>query len=176
VLQVEQHALTLRWGPTFGAQQDLYPGPLPAAAGLGASRVCGRQTREQNQGQELATTHETHDSRSPRRTRLSMGTSRTKDSVYTELMSSISETTAAGPVNYESAPLVELEIDDTQYRVDAGKQGTALCISTRKAGSWDWSFGGEARWDVRSLRSKAFERAVLGPLSAALAEALSDSD
>jgi hypothetical protein len=91
-------------------------------------------------------------------------------------MSSISEAVATSPVNYESPPLVELEIGDTEYRVDAGKQGTALCISTRKAGSWDWSFGGEARWDIRSLRSKAFERAVLEPLSAALAAALSDAD
>jgi len=91
-------------------------------------------------------------------------------------MSSISETVASSPVNYESPPLVELEIGDTEYRVDGGKQGTALCISTRKAGSWDWSFGGEARWDIRSLRSKSFERAVLEPLSAALATALADAD
>lgn len=91
-------------------------------------------------------------------------------------MSSTHESVSASPVNYESPPLVELEIDDTEYRVDAGKQGTALCISLRKAGTWDWSFGGEARWDVRSLRSKAFERAVLGPLSVALAAALSDAD
>jgi hypothetical protein len=71
---------------------------------------------------------------------------------------------------------VEVEIGDTEYRVDAGKQGTALCISTRAAGSWDWSFGGEARWDIRTLRSKAFARSVLEPLSAALAAALADAD
>ena len=91
-------------------------------------------------------------------------------------MSSTSEAVAAPPVNYDSPPLVELEIGDTEYRVDAGKQGTALCISTRNAGSWDWSFGGEARWDIRSLRSKAFPRAVLEPLSKALAAALADAD
>jgi hypothetical protein len=91
-------------------------------------------------------------------------------------MSSTSEAVSGGPVNYESAPLLEVEIGDTEYRVDAGKQGTALCISTRQAGSWDWSFGGEARWDVRSLRCKAFPRSVLEPLSRALANALSDAD
>jgi hypothetical protein len=71
--------------------------------------------------------------------------------------------------------LVEVEIGDTDYRVDAGKQGTALCISLRKAGTWDWSFGGEAKWDARSLRSKAFPRSVLEPLSAALVNALQDA-
>lgn len=96
--------------------------------------------------------------------------------MYTELMNSIQDAVSSGPVNYESPPLVEAEIGDTEYRVDAGKQGTALCISTREAGSWDWTFAGEARWDARSLRCKAFPRSVLEPLSAALASALSDSD
>jgi hypothetical protein len=75
-------------------------------------------------------------------------------------------------VNYESAALVEVEIEGTDYRLDAGKQGTALCISTRVSGSWDWSFGGEARWDVGSLRCKAFERRTLDQLSLAFKAAL----
>jgi hypothetical protein len=91
-------------------------------------------------------------------------------------MSSIPEAASAQPVNYDSAPLVELQIDEADYRVDAGKQGTALCISTRKAGTWDWSFVGEARWDLSSLRSKSLERVVLEPLSKALASALANSD
>lgn len=95
--------------------------------------------------------------------------------VYTERMNSTPQAAPASPVNYDSAPLVELEIGDTDYRVDAGKQGTALCISLRKAGTWDWGFGGEARWDARSLRSKAFPRSVLEPLSAALVNALQDA-
>src|SRR5438045_8780372 len=73
---------------------------------------------------------------------------------HTEHMSS----TATEAVNYDSAPLVEVEIEGTDYRLDAGKQGTALCISTRTSGSWDWSFGGEARWDVGSLRCNTFGR------------------
>ena len=78
----------------------------------------------------------------------------------------------ADSVNYDSAPLVELEIEGVDYRLDAGKQGTALCISTRSSGSWDWSFGGEARWDVGSLRCKAFERRTLDQLSRAFKAAL----
>ncbi len=58
---------------------------------------------------------------------------------------------ATEAINYDSPPLVEVEIEGTDFRLDAGKQGTALCISTRPSGSWDWSFGGEARWDVGSL-------------------------
>jgi len=85
-------------------------------------------------------------------------------------------TPSAEAVNYESAPLVEVEIEGTDYRLDAGKQGTALCISTRVSGSWDWSFGGEARWDVGSLRSKAFERRTLDQLSRAFKAALENAD
>ena len=79
-------------------------------------------------------------------------------------------------VNYDSPPLVEVEIEGVDYRLDAGKQGTALCISTRPAGSWDWSFGGEARWDVGSLRCKAFERRTLDQLSGAFKQALENAD
>jgi hypothetical protein len=82
----------------------------------------------------------------------------------------------AASVNYDSPPLVEVEIEGTDYRLDAGKQGTALCISTRVSGSWDWSFGGEARWDVGSLRCKAFERRTLDQLSRAFKTALENGD
>jgi len=77
-------------------------------------------------------------------------------------------------VNYESPALVEHEIEGVDYRIDSGKQGTALCISTRPSGTWDWSFVGEAKWDVGSLRSKAFERRILQDLSQAFAKALED--
>ena len=78
-------------------------------------------------------------------------------------------------VNYDSPPLVEVEIDGVDYRLDGGKQGTALCISTRTAGTWDWTFGGEARWDG-DLRSKAFERKALGELAKAFKQALADME
>ena len=82
----------------------------------------------------------------------------------------------APPVNYESPAIIETTIEGTDYRMDSGKQGTSLCISTRPSGTWDWSFGGEARWDVNYLRSKAFDRRTLEQLSKAFAAALENMD
>lgn len=79
------------------------------------------------------------------------------------------------PVNYEEAALLELELDGTDYRLDVGRAGTALCISTRPNGSWSWVFRGEARWQANVLRCKAFDRNVLTKLARALAEAAADS-
>jgi hypothetical protein len=79
------------------------------------------------------------------------------------------------PVNYEEAAVLELEIEGTDYRLDVGRAGTALCISTRPSGSWDWVFRGEAKWQNGVLRCKAFDRGVLSQLSTALAEAASSS-
>lgn len=87
-----------------------------------------------------------------------------------------SSTASAKPsVNYDSTALAELEIEDVEFRIDAGKQGTALCISQRRSGSWDWSYVGEAKWDGSSLRCKVLERHVLGPLAQALTQALADA-
>jgi len=73
-------------------------------------------------------------------------------------------------VNYDEEALVQLVIDDLEYRVDAGKQGTALCVSTREPGSWDWSFFDEVRFDGRDVRSKTLERSVRNTLALALRE------
>jgi len=81
---------------------------------------------------------------------------------------------APSSVNYDSTPICEVTIDDTDYRFDTGKQGTAVSISTRLNGSWDWTFRGEARWDGSALRTKSFERKVLLPLSAAFKQALAE--
>jgi hypothetical protein len=78
---------------------------------------------------------------------------------------------AESPVNYDEAALLELELDGTEYRLDVGRAGTALCISTRLSGSWSWVFRSEARWQAGTLRCKAFDRPVLSRLSTALAEA-----
>jgi hypothetical protein len=77
-------------------------------------------------------------------------------------------------VNYDSAPVAEASSDGTEYRIDAGKAGTAICVSTRAAGSWDWSFLCEARWDGSELRTKELERNVRLMLSAALTSASQD--
>jgi hypothetical protein len=77
---------------------------------------------------------------------------------------------AESPVAYDGPALVELSVGDHDYRIDVGKQGTALCISSRATGSWDWEFGGPARWENRRLRARGIEREVLDVLSRALAE------
>lgn len=77
-------------------------------------------------------------------------------------------------MSYDGPPIVEITLEATDFRIDAGKQGTALSISTRPSGSWDWSFGGEARWDGSQLRCRAFERALLLELSTAFKQALAD--
>ncbi len=73
-------------------------------------------------------------------------------------------------INYDDEGLLELELDDMQYRFDAGKQGTALCLSVRELGTYRWSSVGELKWDGRDLRSKAVDRKLLGRLSLALRE------
>jgi hypothetical protein len=81
-------------------------------------------------------------------------------------------TDADPAVNYESVALVEMAIEGTEYRLDAGKQGTALCVSTRPEGSHDWEFLSEARWDGRDLRTRSLDRSIAQQLSHALAQAI----
>ncbi|HYP89271.1 MAG TPA: hypothetical protein VEQ59_13985 [Polyangiaceae bacterium] len=83
--------------------------------------------------------------------------------------------TSTEGVNYDSPPVAETAIDGTEYRIDAGKAGTAICVSTRSAGSWDWSFLCEARWDGSELRSKVLDRPVRVQLSRALSSAMQDA-
>lgn len=82
---------------------------------------------------------------------------------------------SSGSVNYDSSPVAETAIEGTEYRIDSGKEGTAICVSTRPAGSWDWSFVCEARWDGSEVRSKVLERSVRTQLSRALSSAMQDS-
>ncbi len=84
----------------------------------------------------------------------------------------ISPDADSGSVNYEGAALIELEIEGVEYRLDAGKQGTALCVSTRPQGSHDWEFLSEARWDGRDLRTRALGHGIAKQLSHALARAI----
>lgn len=78
-------------------------------------------------------------------------------------------------VNYDSGPVAEAVIDGTEYRIDAGKQGTAICVSARPMGTWDWSFLCEARWDGSELRTKSLERAIRTQLSRALSAVVQDA-
>lgn len=90
-------------------------------------------------------------------------------------MNSTAPSYSESNVNYDSSALAEVEIEGEEYRIDAGKQGMALCISQRQSGSWDWSYVGEAKWDGSLLRCKLLERRVLGPLAQALTQALANA-
>lgn len=71
-------------------------------------------------------------------------------------------------INYDSDPVIEVELEGVDYRLDAGKQGTALCISSRPAGTWDWQFLAEAKWDNLNLRCKELPRPTREELGRAL--------
>lgn len=86
--------------------------------------------------------------------------------LYTEQMSG----TESPCVNYDSESIVEVTIDEIDYRVDSGKDGTALCVSCRPSGSWDWTFAGEAKWDLTMLRCKSLHRSICEQISGALRE------
>lgn len=79
------------------------------------------------------------------------------------------------PVNYDEEGLGEVELQGVIYRFDSGKQGTALCLSSRTEDNWRWRFLGEVRWDGRDLRSKALERKLLAELSLRLRELISSA-
>ena len=81
----------------------------------------------------------------------------------------------ASPVNYDDEGLGEVLIEDRIYRFDSGKQGSALCLSARQEGVWQWSYLGELRWDGRDLRSKQLDRRLLTQLSESLRQLASAS-
>ncbi len=82
---------------------------------------------------------------------------------------------AATSINHDEPPIVELEIDGVAYRIDTGF-GTALAISSRAGGTWDWAVLAEGRWDGVRLRAKPLERPVVAVLERALAQAMRDRD
>ena len=74
--------------------------------------------------------------------------------------------------NYDSDALLEHVLGDVDYRLDVGRQGTALALSSRPSGTWDWSYVGELKWDGRTLSGKAVPYATREALGAALRESL----
>ena len=61
-----------------------------------------------------------------------------------------------------------LDVDGIEYRIDTG-HGSAVAISQRQQGTWDWTPVTEGRWDGSRLHAKCLDHQV----NVALAEALS---
>jgi hypothetical protein len=81
------------------------------------------------------------------------------------------ETTAnqvsAGSVSYDEAPVAQVEVEGVSYRVDAGR-GSAIAVSRRGEGTWEWTPVLEGNWDGVRLKAKGLERAVVNVLEQAL--------
>jgi hypothetical protein len=74
-------------------------------------------------------------------------------------------------VNYEDAPIAELEIDGVAYRLDADR-GSSVAVSRRHEGTWTWTPVAEGRWDGSRLRAKGLDHEVVTALAEALAAAM----
>lgn len=85
-------------------------------------------------------------------------------------MAALSEENAKSAVDYDSQPVAELELGDTQYRLDPGFRG-AIAVSARESGTWSWSVVAEGNWDGVRLKAKALDRAVVAELEKALRSA-----
>ena len=78
-----------------------------------------------------------------------------------------SQVPAGESVSYEGAPVAEVQIDDLEYRVDAGL-GAVVAISRREAGSSTWAPIAQGRWDGVRLRAKSLGHPVTSALERAL--------
>lgn len=78
---------------------------------------------------------------------------------------------SAESVSYEEAPIAELEVSGFEYRIDPGR-GSAVAISRREPGSWDWAPLIEGRWDGSRLRAKGLDSEIVTALGAALGAAM----
>jgi len=75
--------------------------------------------------------------------------------------------TADSAVDYDFSPIAEGEVDEVQYRVDAGFRG-AIAVSSRSAGTWSWSVLAEGKWDGVRLKVKSLDRNIVATLERAL--------
>jgi len=74
-------------------------------------------------------------------------------------------------VSYEEAPIAETTLAGTEYRVDLGR-GSAVAISQRQPGTWNWTPLTEGRWDGCRLRAKCLAQQVNTALATALGAAM----
>lgn len=74
---------------------------------------------------------------------------------------------AASSIDYDSSPVAELEVGETQYRVDPGFRG-AIAVSQRAVGTWSWALVAEGKWDGIRLKAKPLDRSITTELEKAL--------
>lgn len=87
-----------------------------------------------------------------------------------------SVTTEVPTISYEEAGILEHDIGDLTYRIDSGKQDTALALSSRPVGAWDWAFVAELKWDGRDLKCKTLDFETRRELGVAFRQALEHSE
>jgi hypothetical protein len=85
-------------------------------------------------------------------------------------MTVVAAESAESAIDYDSEPVVELELGETQYRLDPGFRG-AIAVSARASGVWSWTLAAEGRWDGVRLKAKALDRTVVAELEKALRSA-----
>ncbi|HEX4336820.1 MAG TPA: hypothetical protein VH062_12965 [Polyangiaceae bacterium] len=78
-------------------------------------------------------------------------------------------------VSYEGAPVAEVQVEDLEYRVDAGL-GSIVAISRRVAGTSTWAPVAQGKWDGVRLRAKALDHPIVSSLERALVQAMADRD
>jgi hypothetical protein len=79
-------------------------------------------------------------------------------------------------MSYEEAGILEYDIGDTCYRIDSGRQGTALALSSKPVGTWDWAFVAEMKWDGSDLKCRALDFETRRELAIAFKQAIEDLD
>lgn len=85
-------------------------------------------------------------------------------------MQNHAENASSATIDYDFPPVAELELEGTQYRVDAGAR-SAIAVSQRPAGTWSWVLLVEGRWDGARLKAKGLDRNVVAALERALRSA-----
>jgi len=80
---------------------------------------------------------------------------------------------AESSIDFDHAPVAEIELDGAHYRVDIGL-GAAIAVSRRAQGSWAWEKLAEGRWDGVRLKAKELDRPVVEALAKALRAAADD--
>jgi hypothetical protein len=84
------------------------------------------------------------------------------------------EDTEVPVMSYDEPGIMECEIDDVRYRIDSGRQGTALALSSCPGGSWDWAFVAELQWDGHDFKCKEVGFETRRELATKFKQALED--